>query len=143
MTDIDTSIEKRNEGCSLIAYRDSVGVWTIGYGHTNGVLPGDTCTPLKAELWLLDDLQNALHAVEDNVKVPLTQEQLSALVDFVFNVGEGNFEHSTLLKKINALDFEGAAEEFKKWDHAGGKVLVGLTRRRAEEEALFRRGIPT
>ncbi len=76
-------------------------------------------------------------AVNNAVTVPLNQDQFDALVSFTFNLGEGNLKSSTLLKKVNAGDFAGAAQEFQRWNKAGGKVLPGLTRRRACEALLF------
>jgi len=138
---IDTDIEKSFEGCRLVAYQDSVGVWTIGYGHTAGVHAGMTITQEQAEASLLADLQTATNAVEYSVHTPLTFEEESALVDLVFNIGSGNFSHSTLLKLLNAGDFTGATLEFDKWDKAGGKVLAGLLRRRQAETDMFKKGM--
>jgi lysozyme len=125
------------EGVRLSAYQDSVGVWTIGYGHTLGVLPGDTCTQDQAEAWLLQDVQAAEDAVNDLVFVPLTQPEFDALVDFVFNLGRHNFAGSTMLKLINAGKMDEAASEFTKWDRAGGVEVAGLLRRRQAEKDLF------
>lgn len=135
----DNALEliKRFEGLRLTAYKCPAGVWTIGYGHTANVLRGQRCTEIQAELWLMDDLREAEQAVDDLVKVPLTDNQRGALVSFVFNVWAGNFIASTLLKKLNAGDYAGAADEFRRWNKAGGKVLAGLTRRRDAEAALF------
>lgn len=112
--------------------------WTIGYGHTRGVRPGMTCTPEEAEQWLLEDTGDAVRAIQDYVRVPLTQGQFDALVSFVFNVGVNHFNTSTLLRKINAGDMEGAANEFIRWNRAGGHEMAGLTRRREGEAAIFR-----
>lgn len=125
------------EGLRLEAYLDSVGVPTIGYGHTRGVKLGDACTAEQADAWLHDDIQCAVHAVNGLVKVELKQGQFDALVDFVFNLGAGNLAHSTLLKLVNAGDFLAAKNEFVKWNRAGGRVLSGLTKRREAEAALF------
>ena len=119
---IDTDIEKSFEGCRLVAYQDSVGVWTIGYGHTAGVHAGMTITQEQAEASLLDDLKTAITAVESLVHTPLTVEEESALVDLVFNIGSGNFSHSTLLKLLNAGDYSSAALEFDKWDRVWSKT---------------------
>lgn len=126
------------EGVRLTAYQDSGGVWTIGYGHTQGVKEGDTCTPLLAETYLLLDVHTAVNTVNEAVVGPLTQPEFDALVDFVFNCGAGNFLSSTLLKLLNAGNLAGAAAEFEKWDHAGGQVVAGLLRRRLAEEAEFK-----
>jgi lysozyme len=129
-----------SEGVRLTAYPDpGTGgyPWTIGYGHTRGVQPGDTCTQEQAEQWLREDIAEAVAAVNRLVKVPLTQHEFDALVDFTFNVGEVNFANSTLLKDLNAGYTQLAANEFKRWDMAGGAHLAGLAHRRAEEDALF------
>lgn len=141
---MNTDIEREFEGLSLTAYPDpGTGgePWTIGYGHTGGVRQGDTCTQAQAEQFLLDDLKAAIHAVHAAVHVPLTEEEEGALVDLVFNIGAGNFQGSTLLRLLNAGDYHGAAEQFQRWNKAGGKVLAGLTRRRAAEAELFKKGI--
>lgn len=138
---MNTQIEQEFEGCKLTAYRDSVGIPTIGYGHTSGVKMGDVITIEQAQTYLLQDLQTALYAVHENVTSPLTDDEESALVDLVFNIGEGNFAHSTLLKLLNAGDYEGAQQQFQRWNRAGGQILAGLTRRRAAEAAMFDQGI--
>jgi lysozyme len=125
------------EGVRLVAYQDQVGRWTIGYGHAEGVHEGDTCTQEQAEQWLEQDVQWAESVVNNHVTIPLTQTQFDALVDFVFNVGSGNFEHSSLLELVNTGDFEQAAQQFEKWSHAGGVVVAGLLRRRIAEEQEF------
>ena len=125
------------EGVRLAAYQDQVGRWTIGYGHTLGVQPGDTCTQSQAEAWLQEDIQWATRVVDAMVKVRLTQNEFDALVDFTFNLGSGSFEHSQLLALVNQGDFANAANEFQKWDHAGGQVVAGLLRRRVAEQEEF------
>jgi len=127
-----------SEGLRLTAYRDSVGVLTIGYGHTGpDVYEGQTITKEEAESLLMRDVHIAELDVHAMVKVPLSQHQYDALVDFAFNLGGPALHGSTLLRLLNAGDYAGADAEFKKWDHAGGKVLTGLTKRRAAEAALF------
>ena len=128
---------KEFEGFRSNAYRDSVGVATIGYGHTKGVRMGDVITRAQGEAFLLGDTQDAQEAVERLVTVPLTQNQYDALVSFTFNLGSGNLASSTLLKKLNDGDYPGAADEFPRWVHAGGKKLEGLVRRRNAERRLF------
>lgn len=125
------------EDCKLRAYQDVKGVWTIGYGHTEGVSPGMTCSPMQAEVWLRQDVATAVAAVNRLVKGPLTQNEFDALVDFTFNAGAGSLAHSTLLQLINAGDDAHAAAEFEKWDKSGGKVVAGLLRRRVSERELF------
>ncbi len=128
---------ERFEGCRLTAYQDSRGIWTIGYGHTSGVHPLMTCTQRQAEMWLMADVGWAEHEVNRLVQVPLTQGEFDGLVDFVFNCGAANMEHSTLLRLLNGGDRMHAAAEFRKWDHAGGVELPGLLRRREAEAAEF------
>ena len=126
------------EGCKLIADLDSGGVATIGYGHTGkDIHVPMCCTQAQAEAWLAEDILWAQNRVTADVKVPLTQNEFDACVDFVFNCGVGNFEHSTLLKLINTGDFDHAAKQFEAWDKCDGKVLAGLLRRRLSEETLF------
>lgn len=126
------------EGCKLVAYQDQVGVWTIGYGHTRGVTEGMTCTQEQAEQWLLEDIQIAVANVNTHVNVEVTQGEFDALVDFAFNCGCKNLDSSTLLKLLNGgADITRVAAEFEKWDHAGGKVVAGLLRRRIAEEHEF------
>lgn len=128
---------KSFEGCSLLSYQDSAGVWTIGFGHTSGVKSGQTITAQQAENYLQADLSVFEQGVEKYVKVKLNQNQFDALVSFSYNVGLGNLAKSDLLKKLNSGDYSGASAEFPLWIYAGGKVLNGLIRRRNEERALF------
>ncbi|MCP1104855.1 lysozyme [Serratia nevei] len=128
---------KHFEGLKLRAYQCSAHVWTIGYGHTVDVSANDVITEEEALYFLHQDVAESERAVNQYVHVPLTQNQFDALVSFVFNLGVGNFRTSTLLKKLNAGDDDGAAQEFGRWIHAGGKVLPGLVRRREAERALF------
>jgi spore coat assembly protein SafA len=130
------------EGLRLSAYQDSAGVWTIGYGHTGNVKPGDRITQAQADELLQKDTAWAQQAVRDQVKVPLTQGQFDALTSFTFNLGAGALAKSTLLSKLNAGDYGGAQAEFGKWVHAGGQVLQGLVRRRAAEAELFGNNAP-
>lgn len=130
-------LTKEFEGLRLEAYQDSASVWTIGYGHVGGVSPGMSITPLRAQALLLNDLVSAEKIVNLYVSPQLSQCEFDALVDFVFNVGSGHFLGSTLLKKLNAGDFTGAAQEFLRWDIAGGVKSAGLLRRRQAELAEF------
>lgn len=134
------ALTEQFEQCRLVAYQDSAGVWTLGWGHTQGVEEGMTCSQEQADQWLLDDVQEAVNTVNRLVKIGLTQEEFDALVDFVFNVGSGNFERSTLLVNLNSNEIEAAIGEFEKWDMAGGRVIAGLLRRRDAEKALFTLG---
>ena len=140
MSDAGLALTKRFEGFSASAYSDpgtGAEPWTIGYGHTGGVRPGDTCTEDQATAWLRSDIAHAEDAVTVLVETAITQNQFDALVDFVFNVGAGNFRTSTLRKKLNASDYGGAADQFLAWDMAGGHHLPGLAARRAAERELF------
>ncbi|EOX8980492.1 lysozyme [Enterobacter hormaechei] len=125
------------EGLRLQAYKCPADIWTIGYGHTAGVSANDVITKEDALFFLRQDVAETEWAVSQYVHLPLTQNQFDALVSFAFNVGVGNFRTSTLLKKLNAGDYDGAAREFGRWIHAGGKALPGLVRRREAERALF------
>lgn len=131
------SLIKSFEGLRLQAYQDAVGVWTIGYGTTRGVNAGMKISKEQAERMLLNDVQRFEPEVERLVTVPLSQNQWDALVSFTYNLGAANLESSTLLRKLNAGDYAAAADQFPRWNKAGGKVLVGLTRRREAERALF------
>jgi GH24 family phage-related lysozyme (muramidase) len=123
------------------AYKCPAGVWTCGWGstHHGGWDIGSTTRWTAAECneAFLSDMAVFEKSVRRLVKVPLEQYQFDSLVSFTYNVGEGNLAKSTLLKKVNAKDFAGAAKEFSKWNKANGKVLAGLTRRRASEALLF------
>ena len=132
---------KHFEGCYLKAYKCPAGVLTIGYGHTGkSVKEGMEITQEQAEVILKHDLERFESAVRDCVKVTLEQGQFDALVSFAFNCGAAALKSSTLLRKLNAGDVVGAAQEFHKWNKAGGKVLKGLVRRRAAEAHLFATG---
>jgi lysozyme len=128
---------KSFEGCHLKAYKDPIGILTIGVGHTGNVKEGQVITQAQADDILRKDLKRFVEGVEELVKVTISQSQFDALVSFAFNVGLGNLEKSTLLKLVNKRDFSGASLEFLKWDKADGKVLKGLTKRREAERKLF------
>jgi lysozyme len=130
------------EGVKLTAYRCPAGILTIGYGHTgHDVYEGLTITQDHAEALLLVDITWAEVIVKHYVTVALTQTQFNSLVDFVFNIGSGNFEHSTLLKVLNTGDFVQAGHEFEKWEMIHGTPNKGLARRRVAEAELFAHGI--
>lgn len=128
---------KHHEGLRLAAYLDSVGIATIGYGHTAGVKMGQKITEVEAHEFLIHDIETAEKCIANSVRVPLTQGQFDALCSFVFNLGCGALKNSTLLRKLNDGDDVGAAREFTKWIHAGSKVLLGLVARREAEAELF------
>ena len=142
ISDKGISLIKQFEGLRLTAYQDSVGVWTIGYGWTHPVdgkpiRPGMTIKEETAERLLRTGLVGYENDVSKLVKVKLTQGQFDALVSFAYNLGARALSTSTLLQKLNAGDYTGAADEFARWNKAGGKALPGLTRRREAERALF------
>ena len=141
-SDKGIALIKEFEGCKLTAYQDSVGVWTIGYGWTQPVdgkpiRAGMTIKQQTAERLLKTGMVSYESDVSRLVKVGLTQGQFDALVSFTYNLGARSLSTSTLLRKLNAGDYAGAADEFLRWNKAGGKVLNGLTRRREAERALF------
>jgi len=131
------------EGFSARPYRDPAGVWTIGYGSTRDQLghPITAHTPaitkVIAEGLMRRDLTAAATEVSADVHVPMTDEERAALIDLIYNIGSGAFKGSTLLRKLNAGDYDGASLEFLRWNQAGGHVLAGLVRRRAAERAEF------
>jgi lysozyme len=131
---------KRNEGCRLAAYLDSVGVWTIGYGDTGPHVVGDcTISQDEAEQRLVSRLERefepgVLRAIGD---AQTTANQFAAMVSLAYNIGVGAFAGSTVARQHQAGNHAAAAEAFGLWNKAGGKVLAGLTRRRAEEAKLY------
>ena len=132
-----TSLIKKFEGCELEAYQDSVGVWTIGYGHTKDVKQGDKINQDEAEHLLEEEMPEYEGYVNDMVEVSLEQCQFDALVSWVYNLGPTNLSSSTLLKVLNEGDYDEVPFQIKRWNKAGGKVLEGLTRRREAEALLF------
>ena len=129
---------KKSEGLRLTSYKCAAGILTVGWGSTGGhVKPGMTITAEQAEALLKSDLRRFEEAVA-KLAPGSSDNQFSALVSFAFNVGIDALKTSTLLKLHRAGDYEGAAEQFKRWNKAGGKVLAGLVRRRAAEAALYR-----
>lgn len=141
-SDKGIALIKEFEGCKLTAYQDSVGVWTIGYGWTQPVdgkpiRAGMTIKQETAERLLKTGLVSYENDVSRLVKVRLKQGEFDALVSLAYNLGARSLSTSTLLRKLNAGDYAGAADEFLHWNKAGGKVLNGLTRRREAERALF------
>lgn len=135
---------KSFEGWRDTAYKDAVGVWTIGYGHTSmagqpEVKPGMKITRAQGESILARDLGKYENAIRNYVRVPLNDNQFGALVSWCYNVGPGNVAKSTLVKRLNAGQYDAVPSELLKWNRAGGKILAGLTRRRKAEAALFQK----
>lgn len=128
------------EGFSAVPYKDAHG-YSIGYGHF--IKPTEKftrpITKTEADILLSNDVKSAESAINSSVKVPLSQIQFDALVSLVYNIGSGAFKNSTLLKHINAGNFNLAKNEFKRWDKSQGKVLAALTARRKIEADLFGR----
>lgn len=145
LSDAGLALLKEFEGCRLNAYDDGVGVWTIGYGSTLGVKPGDTITREEAERLLREvDLPKFEKEVFRDTADPAlgpgrtpTQNQFDAMVCLCYNIGQGNFRQSTVLRRFLQGDFNSAGEAFLMWNKAGGKVLPGLVRRREAERDLF------
>ena len=140
--DAGLAIIKEFEGCRLQAYQDGRNIWTIGYGHTQGVTQGDTITQQQADDMLIADLHNVEAYITRYVRRPLNDNQFSALCALTFNIGVGNFGNSTLLHMINAGLFANAPAAFLRWIHIhkpDGTTIVsdGLLRRRKAEIALF------
>ena len=128
---------KEFEGLRLTSYKDSAGVWTIGYGHTRGVKAGQSITEKQADSLLRGDLLTAENHV-NGLKLNLTQGQFDALCSFIYNLGIGNFKSSTLLRKIKeGAPTEEIQAEFRRWVYAKGKKLKGLVRRREWEASRW------
>lgn len=133
----------KHEGEILKVYLDPIGLPTVGVGHLligqekKDFPVGTRITKAQSREWLRKDIAKSERAVHERVKVPLTQNQFDALVSFVFNVGIGAFGRSTLLKKLNAKDYKGAADSMLAWVNAGGRKLPGLVTRRKAERKLF------
>ncbi len=133
-------IVKEFEGLRLTAYQDSVGVWTIGYGHTGPeVKPGMTITQAQADSYLQSDLSKFANCVNTYITARLNPNQVGALISWSYNVGCGNLQSSTLRRRMNAGEAPNtvAREELPKWVKAGGQTLPGLVRRRNAEVAFF------
>lgn len=128
---------KKYEGFSARPYKCPAGVLTIGYGRTIDVRPYEITTKEAETIWLDKYVKTIADQILAIVKVELSNNQICALIDFVYNLGIGNFKSSTLLRKINQGDFSAAANEFLKWNKAGGIVLKGLENRRIAERMLF------
>lgn len=129
---------KEHEGCEFCAYKDSGGTLTIGYGHTGADFTENTLwTQEQCDAALTNDLAKVVRCVNEFVTHPMTQNQFDALCSFAFNLGCRALANSTLLRLLNSGDYEGAAAEFKKWDHVNHVEDDGLLARREAESALF------
>ena len=136
----DVDLIKEFEGLSLTAYKDVAGVWTIGYGHTKTAKEGMRITNAGADLLLRSDLEWVEGVINNSVRVPLNQNEYDALASLIYNIGGSAFKRSTLLLKLNnGADRVDVANEFLRWNKAGGKVVKGLTNRRERERQLFLR----
>ena len=128
---------KKFEGCELEAYKCAAGVWTIGYGHIKTAVEGMKIDQETANELFDEEMGEYETYVNTAVTVPLSQNQFDALVSWVFNLGNGNLNASTMLKVINSGDHAGVPAQIKRWNKAGGKVLEGLIRRREAEALLY------
>jgi len=133
---------RRCEGFRATAYRDAVGVWTVGYGHTSmagppAVTAGLTVSRAEAEAILARDVESFARGVAGAIRTEINDRQFSALVSFAYNVGLANFHRSSVLKAVNAGDFAAVPRRLQLWTRAGDKVLPGLVTRRAAEAAMF------
>lgn len=141
LSDDGFELIKKHEGLKLSAYRCPAGIWTVGYGHTRGVRAGMRISIEDAESFLREDVADAERSVNELVRVPLSQGQFDALVSFVFNLGARRLARSTLLRLLNAGDFDGAARQFDLWvfGRVNGRKrrLPGLIARREDERTLF------
>jgi lysozyme len=153
ISDEGVTLVKTSEAFRAQMYNCPAGHCTIGYGHLVHLGPVGSdpksearfaagLTESQASALLREDLQTYEAAVHHLVKVPIDQSEYDALVDFEYNLGTGALAQSTLLKKLNAKDYDGTAAEFDRWVNANGHRLAGLVKRRDEEEALFRRDLP-
>jgi len=128
---------KKFEGCETSAYQDSVGVWTIGFGHTKDVEEGQTCSIEDAESMLADEMDEYEGYINNMVKVDLQQHEFDSLVAWVYNLGPTNLNESTMLKVLNGGQFDRVPDEMNRWTRAGGEILEGLVRRRQAESLMF------
>ena len=128
---------KKFEGCETSAYQDSVGVWTIGFGHTKGVEEGQTCSIEDAESMLADEMDEYEGYINNMVKVDLQQHEFDSLVAWVYNLGPTNLGESTMLKVLNGGQFDRVPDEMNRCTRAGGQILEGLVRRRQAESLMF------
>jgi len=136
---LNLDLLKEFEGLRLEAYQDIGGVWTIGYGHTKTAKADMSITKAGADALLMGDIKWVTEAIERFVSVPLNDNQYSALVSLIYNIGEGAFRKSTLLRHLNNGDYRLASAEFPRWNKVKGVTVRGLTNRRLKEQELFRK----
>ena len=125
------------EGVRLDAYQGPAGYWLIGYGHKAGVNPEMKITQERANKYLQEDLADFENSIRRNVKVPVTQNEFSAMVCLAYNIGSGNFKNSTVLKEINQGNRKAAADAFLMWNKVRGQVNSHQVKRRKLERDLF------
>ena len=126
------------EGFRSKAYKCPAGIWTVGYGKTGkDVTSSTTITEPEAREFVRKQAVEIANQITSLVKVPLNNNQICALISFVYNLGIGNFKSSTLLKKLNQQDYVEVGNQFLRWDKCNGKPLAGLTKRRQAEKKLF------
>lgn len=138
ISDNGVNLIKHFEGFVHYVYKDAAGHPTIGYGHL--IKSGEKFTSITKKegiMLLKNDLIQFENGINRLVRVPLTQGEFDALVSFAFNLGNGALQRSTLLMKLNRLEYGDAADEFTRWVYAGGRRLKGLVRRREAERAMF------
>jgi lysozyme len=140
------SLIKKFEGCPVdqdgncYAYQDVVGVWTIGFGRTKDVKEGDKMTKEEAIYLLQEEMMEYEGYINDLVEVPLEQNQFDALVSWVYNLGSGNLQSSTMLRVLNEGKYEEVPAQIRRWNKAGGEVYEGLVKRRESEAVMFMGG---
>lgn len=134
---IAADLVKQFEGCRLDSYRDLGGVWTIGYGCTDGVTGGMSVSQEDADIMLADALEEKAGGVDNLLTVDLTANQAAALISFSYNVGLGNLKSSTLLRLVNAGTFADVPKQFLRWSNVNGQMVRGLLRRRQAEADLW------
>jgi len=139
MNQAGLNLIRESEGCVLTAYLCPANVWTIGFGHTDpeNAYQGNSISQERANQLLDKDLRYFIDEVRMAVRVPITDNQFSALVSFAFNVGIGALSESTLLRELNYENYDLAADQFLRWNRANDRVLPGLTTRRKKEQQLF------
>lgn len=136
--DKGASLIKQYETCRLAAYMPTPDdVWTCGWGSTKGVTENTVWTQEEADARFLEDVAWVEDCVNRAVTVPMTQNEFDALSSLCFNIGCKAFSGSTLVRLLNDSDYDAAAKEFSRWNKQRGKELAGLTKRRAQEAALF------